>query len=98
MPRKMNEYTAVAGAEKRLREMLSQGPLGQMMSDNQIEMVVAELTTKSVEIEYKPRLKALVITIPIPQPAPEPKLGKFEPKQMPEDADPWPGEGDVDDV
>lgn len=96
MPRKTNEYTAVAGAEKRLRELLALGPLRH--DDRTIDLVVSELTGGDAEIEYKPRLKALVITLPIPQPAPEPKLGKFEPKPLPEDADPWPGEGDVDDV
>lgn len=91
MPRKTNEYTAVAGAEKRLREILD--GIGTEHQD-----WVVHVLTEDAEIEYKPRLKALVITIPIPQPAPEPKLGKFDPKPLAEDADPWPGEGDVDDV
>lgn len=90
MPRKTNEYTAVAGAEKRLREILDFDGFGLEIQDP-----IVRALTHGAEIEYKPRLKALVITIPIPQPAPEPRLGEFTPKSEPEDGY-YPGEGDED--
>lgn len=86
MPRAKNEYTAVAGAEKRLREILA--PMGEQTAQWAVEL----LTGEGVTIEHKPRLKSIALTLPIPEPAPEPKLGKFVPVEPRDDA--HPGEED----
>lgn len=93
MPRAKNEYTAVAGAEKRLRDLLKPAAAGEL----ELNDMVAALTA-GAEIEYKPRLKAIVITLPIPEPAPEPKLGKFAPVPVTDEYDPYPGDEALDDV
>lgn len=80
-----NEYTAVAGAEKRLGEIFRDGIPEVLMPGHLLEQVTRSLTGNGATIEYKPRLKSLVITLPIPQPAPEPKLGEFVPKPERED-------------
>ncbi|HEX2642615.1 MAG TPA: hypothetical protein VHU81_06465 [Thermoanaerobaculia bacterium] len=61
MPRTKNEYTAVAGAEKRLGDLLRAGGLFDPES-------VVRALTQGAEIEYKPRLKSLVITLRLPEP------------------------------
>lgn len=91
MPRAKNEYTAVAGAEKRLAELL-EPTYGVERAAN----IALTLTGGEAGIEYKPRLKAIVITIPIPEPAPEPKLGKFAPVPVTDEYDPYPGEESAD--
>lgn len=91
MPRTRNEYTAVAGAEKRLRDLLAPAASGEL----ELNDIVAALTAGAT-IEYKPRLKSIVVTLPIPEPAPEPKLGKFAPVPVTDEYDPYPGEESAD--
>lgn len=91
MPRAKNEYTAVAGAEKRLAELLEPA-YGVEMAAN----IALTLTGGEAGIEYKPRLKAIVITLPIPEPAPEPKLGKFSPTPVTDEYDPYPGDEELE--
>jgi hypothetical protein len=80
MPRTKNEYTAVAGAEKRLGELLRAGGLFDPES-------VVRALTQGAEIEYKPRLKSLLITLRLPEPGETPAA--TEPgERLPDDARP----------
>jgi len=52
----VSEYVATAAAEKRLREVL-----GDLATDDLVKALC-----ENVQVEYKPRLKAVVLTVPIP--------------------------------
>ena len=60
----MKDYVATAAAEKRLREILAA-----RFGEHDIEDLAQALLSSDVQIEYKPRLKAVLVTIPLPDKA-----------------------------
>lgn len=70
-----NSYVATAAAEKRLREVLGANDIARFLTDNQLDAVALALLDNA-KIEYKPRLKAVLVTLPIPDTATRTKIAE----------------------
>lgn len=80
----MSEYVAVAAGEKRLREILTDGA-GFSLTEVQVDLVVEILTGAGVTADYKPRLKAVLLTVPMPDKRTEqPEAGGVPPELVPD--------------